>query len=115
MNYENLEKTELIKLLKDRDEDLKDITRVILKMLASLNLEPKDLKVDPNATEKEIKKAKRAKQKKVMGTLSDIVSSMMFNSSALEERFSFLSQFEPLLMKHENLIAEIQAETENNG
>ncbi|HZH69269.1 MAG TPA: hypothetical protein VFD80_02315, partial [Flavobacteriaceae bacterium] len=101
-----------IELLHDRDNDLEDITRVILRMLSSLGMEPEDLKDDPNATDKERRKAKRKKQKKIINSLGGVVQSMMFDPSAVEKRFSFIGDFKPLLDKHQNLITKIQNENE---
>jgi hypothetical protein len=108
------QKIELLTLqnatIEDRDEDLKEIGQTVFKMLGTLGMDVSDLKSPDNETPKEAKKRKSATKKKVLNSLKEIISDMMFGGSSIEERFAFLSEFEPILIKHKSLIDEIQSE-----
>jgi len=96
------ENEQLHAIIEDRDEDLKEIARTLYQMLNALGLTNEDLS--------DQKKAK----KKVMKELGSITSELIFNSKAVEERFSFLKNFQPLFEKHQGLIDQIKEEQNNN-
>ncbi len=78
--------------------DIKEIARLILGLVKALGLNVEDLK-DP-------KKAK----KKVLNSVAGIMSDAMIDPEGIEQRFSFLAQFEPIIAKHADILKEIENE-----
>jgi len=86
--------------LKDKNDDLKEVARILYKVTEVLGITGQDME-----------NGKKAK-KKVLKAMSGIATDAFINPTSIEERFAFFKDFKPLFEKNEDLINEIKAENE---